>query len=148
MSPMLPRETERQAVEAAGRRVLAYLRLLPMSEERRLELALEIVRDPALQRVEAAHAPARAMAMLRERLREEGGPLASTEHFEPASPLLARGHMVPEEMDRRPWLSLAVRLAQGHARLSARAPLLGLRMLCAMLVAALLLMHLMAPALQ
>ncbi|MEG6550222.1 hypothetical protein V6C53_08300, partial [Desulfocurvibacter africanus] len=53
------------ATEAAGRRVLAYLRLLPMAEERRLELTLEVLRGLAANPADE-QTPAQAMSLLRE----------------------------------------------------------------------------------
>ncbi len=134
-----------EALEAAGRRVLAYVRLLPMAEERRLGLALEVVRRLPGEGLAAGTAPARAMAILRGLLADTGCPPVSVA---PPLPALDRGHMVPEEMDRRPWLTAAVRLAQGYGRLSGRVAVLRPRVLLPALLAALAFLHLLAPALE
>lgn len=136
------------ATEAAGRRILAYLRLLPMAEERRLELTLEILRDLAPIDQAGEQAPARAMTQLRERLREQETQSAPHAAVHPAQPVLMRGHMVPEEMDRRPWLTQAVRLAQGYGRLANRLPVLKPRVIWPLLLAVLIFMHLLARKLS
>ncbi len=132
------------AAEAAGRRVLAYLRLLPMTEERRLELALEVLRGLSAGLPADERTPARAMSLLRERLRQTGARAEpSREAAPPCLPLL-RGHMVPEEMDRRPWLTQAARLAQGYVRLADRLSVLKPRVVLPLLLAVLVLLHLLA----
>lgn len=145
---LTPSDTSRQgdaeALEAAGRRVLAYVRLLPMAEARRLGLALEVVRRLSAEAVGADEAPARAMAILRGLLPDGGCPPVSAA---PPLPALDRGHMVPEEMDRRPWLTAAARLAQGYGRLSGRVAVLRPRVLLPTLFAALVFLHLLAPTL-
>ncbi|MFO7596978.1 MAG: hypothetical protein R6W92_11640 [Desulfocurvibacter africanus] len=135
------------ATEAAGRRVLAYLRLLPMAEERRLELTLEVLRGLAASPADE-RTPARAMSLLRERLRKPEVRDALPTVPAPVCLPLMRGHMVPEEMDRRPWLSQAARLAQGYTRLTGRLSVLKPRVILPMLFAVLVLMHLLARKLS
>jgi hypothetical protein len=134
--------------EAAGRRVLAYLRLLPMAEERRLELALEVLRGLAASLPADERTPARAINLLREHLRRPEARDALSTVVAPTCLPMVRGHMVPEEMDRRPWLSQAARLAQGYARLTGRLSVLKPRVILPMLFAVLVLMHLLAPGLS
>lgn len=136
------------ATEVAGRRMLAYLRLLPLPEARRLELTLEVLRNLSATSMADEQAPAQAMALLRERLRELEtlGVLSAAVH--PAQPILMRGHMVPEEMDRRPWLSQAARLAQRYDRLADRLPALKPHVLWPALFAVFMLMHLFARKLS
>jgi hypothetical protein len=88
------------------------------------------------------------MSMLRERLRRPEARNALPTVPAPACLPLARGHMVPEEMDRRPWLSHAARLAQGYTRLTGRLSVLKPRVIWPMLFAVLVFMHLMARKLS
>jgi hypothetical protein len=95
-------------LEDAGRRISTYLRHLPVHERKRHELTLEALRrlaeDPGAN---AAQAEARGMKILRELLDKEPLPL-----FVVPAPPLTRGHMKPEEMDRRPWVRVLVRVWQ------------------------------------
>lgn len=92
-------------MEAAGRRIAAYLRHLPLPERSRHELALatltELARDPGNN---PSQAEARAMTILRGFLAEQPVPL-----FVVPGPQFKRGHMKPEEMDRRPWVRIYLR---------------------------------------
>lgn len=92
-------------LEAAGRRIAAYLRHLPLPERSRHELALatltELANDPGNN---PAQAEARAMTILRDLLAEQPVPL-----FVVAGPPLTRVHMKPEEMNRRPWVKIFLR---------------------------------------
>lgn len=95
-------------LEAAGRRVAAYLRHLPLPERSRHELALKtlttLAEDPGNS---PSQAEARAMTILRELLSEQPIPL-----FVVPGPPLQRVHMKPEEMDRRPWVRMSLRLGR------------------------------------
>jgi hypothetical protein len=95
-------------LEAAGRRIAAYLRHLPLPEKSRHELALKtltaLAEDPGNN---PAQAEARAMGILRELLVEQPIPL-----FVVPGPPLQRMHMKPEEMDRRPWVRVFLRLGR------------------------------------
>lgn len=92
-------------LEAAGRRIAAYLRHLPLPERSRHELALatltELANDPGNN---PAQAEARAMTILRALLAEQPIPL-----FVVPGPPLTRVHMKPEEMNRRPWVKIFLR---------------------------------------
>jgi len=102
-------------MEAAGRRIAAYLRHLPLQERSRHELALaaltELANDPGENPGEAE---ARSMKILRNMLAEKQLPL-----FVVPGPALRRTHMRPEEMDRRPWVSAFVQLWHPLWRLTA-----------------------------
>lgn len=93
-------------LEAAGRRIAAYLRHLPLPERSRHELALktltELANDPGIN---PSQAEARAMTILRGFLAEQPAGL-----FVVPGPSLARLHMKPEEMDRRPWVRVYLRV--------------------------------------
>ena len=95
-------------MEAAGRRIATYLRHLPLPERSRHELALktltQLADDPGDN---PGQAEARGMKILRELLAEQTIPL----YVVPA-PALKRGHMRPEEMDRRPWVRVFTRVWQ------------------------------------
>ncbi len=95
-------------LEAAGRRIAAYLRHLPLPEKSRHELALKtltvLAEDPGNN---PSQAEARAMTILRELLAEQPVPL-----FVVPGPSLQRMHMKPEEMDRRPWVRVFLRLGR------------------------------------
>lgn len=95
-------------LEAAGRRVAAYLRHLPLPERSRHELALKtlttLAADPGNN---PSQAEARAMTILRELLAEQPVPL-----FVVPGPPVQRTHMKPEEMDRRPWVRVFLRLGR------------------------------------
>lgn len=95
-------------LEAAGRRVAAYLRHLPLPERSRHDLALKtltaLAEDPGNS---PSQAEARAMTILREFLCEQPIPL-----FVVPGPPLQRVHMKPEEMDRRPWVRMSFRLGR------------------------------------
>ncbi|ACU88716.1 hypothetical protein [Desulfomicrobium baculatum] len=95
-------------LEAAGRRIAAYLRHLPLPEKSRHELALmtltALAEDPGNN---PSQAEARAMTILRELLAEQPIPL-----FVVPGPPLQRMHMKPEEMDRRPWVRVFLRLGR------------------------------------
>jgi len=92
-------------LEAAGRRIAAYLRHLPLPERSRHELALatlaELACDPGNTPTQAE---ARAMTILRGLLADHPVPL-----FVVPGPPLNRVHMKPEEMDRRPWVRIYLR---------------------------------------
>lgn len=93
-------------MEAAGLRVSAYLRQVPLPESRRHELALEVLRELAVAPgVNPEEASARAMTILYALLVKEKITLAAV--FGPA---LNRSHMCPEEMDRRPWVRVFMRV--------------------------------------
>lgn len=102
-------------MEAAGRRIAAYLRHLPLPERSRHELALatltELARDPGDN---PSQAEARAMRILRGLLAEQPIPL-----FAVPGPPLRRVHMKPEEMDRRPWVSISLRVLRPLWNMSA-----------------------------
>ncbi len=93
-------------LEAAGRRVAAYLRHLPLPERSRHDLALktltQLAADPGNN---PSQAEGRAMAILRELLAEQPIPI-----FVVPGPTLRRVHMKPEEMDRRPWVRALLRV--------------------------------------
>lgn len=97
--------TESQ-LDAAGRRLTSYLRRLPLSEPRRLELA-----GAALKELEAAPLPAdadplvAAMDLLLQRL-----DLSALGACPQPGPALSRRSMTPEPMDRRPWLTSLIKL--------------------------------------
>jgi hypothetical protein len=95
-------------MEAAGQRMVAYLRNLPLPERSRHELALaaltELAKDPGGN---SAEAEIRGMRILRGMLAEQQIPL-----FTVPGPPLKRLHMKPEEMDRRPWVRLSMRVWQ------------------------------------
>lgn len=86
-------------LEMAGRRMAAYLRHLPLPENRRHELALlalhQLAADPGNNPDQAV---ARGMAILHTFLQEP----ITMQIID--SPGLKRRHMKPEEMDRRPWV--------------------------------------------
>jgi hypothetical protein len=93
-------------MEAAGRRVAAYLRHLPLAERTRHELALGVLTKLAEDPGDTpGQAEIRAMRILRELL-PEWMPAA---RGVPGPPLM-RLHMQPEEMDRRPWVRAALRI--------------------------------------
>jgi membrane glycosyltransferase len=107
-------------LERCGERLLLYLGSLPLSESQRLETAAEILRDLQEHPPAPGTSPeAEAMRRLHLRLGEGPQPL-----FPAAGPSLVRGHMRPEEMDRRPWwtamnrlfhrLKLRLGLPEGH----------------------------------
>ena len=93
-------------MEAAGRRMAVYLRHLPLPERARHELALsalaELAKDPGEN---PAQAEARGMRILRSLLAEQTPAI----HAVPG-PGVRRRHMQPEEMDRRPWVRIYLRL--------------------------------------
>ncbi|NLC71108.1 MAG: glucans biosynthesis glucosyltransferase MdoH [Desulfuromonadaceae bacterium] len=96
-------------LERTGRRLLLYLRSLPLPESARLETAATVLRDlqenpPPFETT----AEAEAMRRLRLHLGEKSKPA----HPPAAGPPLCRGHMMPEEMDRRPWWTATTRLLQ------------------------------------
>lgn len=95
-------------MEAAGRRMSVYLRHLPLPERTRHELALaaltELANYPGDNSVQAE---ARGMRILRGLLAGQ----TPAVHVVPG-PGLKRQHMVPEEMDRRPWVRAWLRLWQ------------------------------------
>jgi hypothetical protein len=87
-----------QEDRAALDRVQAYLRLLGLPARERLDLAA---------RATAGTSQAQsAMAALLDLLDPASGP-AGPGRAE-AMPPVCRGHMVPERIDRRPWLTLAL----------------------------------------
>jgi len=131
--------------EIVGRRLMAYLRLLPMAEARRLELALDILCRTETESMTEAQALGQAMALLRDRL--GGRDCLPVADVPPCLPLL-RGHMIPEEMDRRPWLSTAMRWGQAYADLCRRRPLFRPGLLLSMLLTALALLLGTASSLQ
>lgn len=101
-----PRQILEARLEAAGCRMAAYLRRLPLPETQRHELALTALRrladNPGANQDQAA---GNGMAILRALLAETSiVPLAIP------GPPLKRSHMHPEEMDRRPWLKAWMRL--------------------------------------
>ena len=93
-------------LEAAGLRVSTYLRHLPLPETTRHKLTLKTLQllrtNPGENPDQAA---ARAMAIVHELLAE-----LSVHPLAMAAPKLCRGHMRPEEMDRRPWVRTWMRL--------------------------------------
>ena len=93
-------------MEAAGRRVAAYLRHLPMPERSRHELALgtlaKLAENPGDN---AGQAEIRAMRILRDLLADRVQTVTAL-----PNPPLTRLHMKPEEMDRRPWVRFSLRL--------------------------------------
>ncbi len=95
-------------MEAAGRRISTYLRHLPLPERSRHELALkaltQLADDPGDN---PAQAESRGMKILRELLAGHTIPL-----FVVPAPPLTRTHMKPEEMDRRPWVRVYMRVWQ------------------------------------
>ncbi|EPR32939.1 glucosyltransferase MdoH [Alkalidesulfovibrio alkalitolerans DSM 16529] len=94
----MPKEI-RTALDEAGRRLSAYLRRFPLSETRRLELALGVLRDLDPQPGETAETlTGRAVAAVQEEL----GRSETLDVPTPCPPLVRR-HMAPEEMHRRPW---------------------------------------------
>ncbi|MBN1141510.1 MAG: glucans biosynthesis glucosyltransferase MdoH [Deltaproteobacteria bacterium] len=101
-------ELHRDPLEPAGRRLLLYLRGLPLSEVRRLETAAEIIGDLE-EHPPQPGIPPEVEAM--QRLREQAG-INGAFGFPAAVPPLTRGAMKPEEMDRRPWLNASGRLLQ------------------------------------
>mgnify|MGYP001168323660 CR=1 FL=1 len=114
MKPMPPEKPLATAIsegdlERVGRRLLLYLRSLPLSESRRLETAAGILRDlrenPPTGKTTAE---AEAMGRLRSHLGDDG----PQPFLSPPVPPLCRGHMIPEEMDRRPWWTAINRLFQ------------------------------------
>ncbi|NLV97228.1 MAG: hypothetical protein GX043_07810 [Desulfovibrionales bacterium] len=95
-----------QRMEAAGQRIAAYLRHLPMPERKRHTLALQILDELAKNPGDnPAQAQARGMAILRDLMQDERPIL----HVYPG-PKLMRKPMVPEEMDRRPWVGAFFRV--------------------------------------
>jgi hypothetical protein len=101
-----PRQILEARMEAAGVRVAAYLRHLPLPETQRHELAVETLRRLADNPGENPdQAAANGMAILRD--------LLAHTVVQPAAipgPGLKRSHMRPEEMDRRPWVRAWMRL--------------------------------------
>lgn len=94
------------ALEAAGRRLAAYLRAVPIPETRRHELALRTLRRLAMDLpLDADAAQAQAMELLQESLARH----VLLPQVQPG-PRLLRRPMRPESMDRRPW----VRFVQRH----------------------------------
>ncbi len=94
------------ALEAAGRRLAAYLRAVPIPETRRHELALRTLRRLAMELpLPPDAAQARAMELLFDALSRH----VLLPEVQPG-PMLLRRHMRPEPMDRRPW----VRFVQRH----------------------------------
>ena len=95
-------------MEAAGRRMAAYLRHLPLPERSRHELALnaltKLAEDPGENPLQAG---AKGMSILHGLLAGKTLPVAAV----PAPPLLRR-HMKPEEMDRRPWVRAFLRVSR------------------------------------
>lgn len=93
-------------LESAGRRISAYLRHVPLPERARHELALKalqlLARDPGEN---SAQAEARGMRILYSLLGEREQDVTAM----PAMPLV-RSHMKPEEMDRRPWVRVMLRV--------------------------------------
>jgi hypothetical protein len=102
-------------LESAGRRLSAYLRHVPLPERTRHELTLKVLHvladDPDSDRAEA-----RAMRILHSLLEEEKKQGVTVI---PAMPLV-RSHMKPEEMDRRPWVRVALRIWQPTCIFSTR----------------------------
>ena len=95
----------------AGDRLMSYLRMLPMKEAQRLEAALNVLKElEASPCKDHGEAVAEAMELLQGRLEGLAGP-------SPSVPLLPldRGHMVPEVMDRRPWVTSLGRLVRRMA---------------------------------
>jgi hypothetical protein len=87
-------------LEAAGRRLAAYLRALPIPEIRRHELALRTLRRlSGEQHLCPEAAQARAMEILFDTLERH----VALPEVTPG-PTLCRRHMRPEPMDRRPWV--------------------------------------------
>lgn len=103
-------------LEAAGRRISAYLRHLPLPERARHELALNalqlLARDPG---EDPAQAEAKGMRILYSLLGEREHEIMAV----PAMPL-SRSHMKPEEMDRRPWVRVMLRIWQPACDFSAQ----------------------------
>ena len=109
-TPLPPEETAagllEARMEAAGRRVAAYLRHLPMPERSRHELTLgtleKLAENPGDN---PGQAEIRAMSILRELLVDRTPTVTAL-----PGPPLARLHMRPEEMDRRPWVRFFLKL--------------------------------------
>ncbi|NCD26100.1 MAG: hypothetical protein EOL86_10995 [Deltaproteobacteria bacterium] len=101
-----PRQILEGRMEAAGVRISAYLRHLPVHETQRHELAVEALRRLADNPGENPdQAAANGMRILRDLLAGiEVLPVAIP------GPELKRSHMCPEEMDRRPWVRIWMRL--------------------------------------
>jgi hypothetical protein len=130
-------------MEAAGRRMAAYLRHLPLPERARHELALtaltRLAEDPGDNPLQAE---ARAMGILRELL--AGRPLSVAAIPGPA---LERQHMKPEEMDRRPWVRTFLRASRPVWNASAaffNTSLMDI-LLCALILAGLRLLDMLQP---
>ncbi len=101
-----PRQILEARMEAAGLRVSAYLRRLPMPETQRHELALATLRRLAENPGENPdQATANGMAILRDLLAE-----IIVQPQAIPGPGLKRSHMRPEEMDRRPWVRAWMRV--------------------------------------
>ena len=101
-----PRQILEARMEAAGLRVSAYLRRLPMPETQRHELALATLRRLAVNPGENPdQATANGMAILRDLLAE-----ITVQPLAIPGPGLKRSHMRPEEMDRRPWVRAWMRV--------------------------------------
>ncbi len=101
-----PRQILEARMEAAGLRVSAYLRRLPIPETQRHELALATLRRLAENPGENPdQATANGMAILRDLLTE-----ITVQPVAIPGPGLKRSHMRPEEMDRRPWVRAWMRV--------------------------------------
>ncbi len=87
---------------------MRYLHELPLSESRRLEIASSVMQELQHMPPSPESSPgAQAMRILRARLDKLP--------FDPvpaALPAMVRGHMTPEEMDRRPWWTAVSRFLQ------------------------------------
>ncbi|WP_244963615.1 glucans biosynthesis glucosyltransferase MdoH [Oceanidesulfovibrio marinus] len=83
--------------EAAGARLMSYLRRLPLAESERLERALRVVR--AMHPDEDEPGP----AAMQELFEEGVGP--ATESWPCAQPPISRLSMAPERCNNRPWLA-------------------------------------------
>lgn len=93
-------------MEAAGQRMAAYLRRLPMAERKRHALVLEVLDELAQNtHKNPTEAQASAMDILRELICNE----QPVSYIQPG-PKLIRKHMIPEEMDRRPWVGAFFKL--------------------------------------
>lgn len=85
------------AMDPALRRVMAYLRLAPLTEARKLHTAEEVLERLEAEGLGGEAAVSRALELLHHYL-------PPAEAFPACLPVLRR-HMTPEEMDRRPWIA-------------------------------------------
>jgi membrane glycosyltransferase len=100
-----PRAACGSSLESAGKRLWTYLHRLPLSETRRAELALEVLREVQDEPHQAPDdCTASALRKLWERLGSSDDPSTV-----PASIPCRRTTMVPESIPRRSWIPLRQR---------------------------------------